>query len=166
MGAEAPPTSGRLAESVLLDSGQRRKLVGFAAARFGIASDEAEDLLQETALQVLLYRSYVRSPEGFVFAVFRARCARFIQERTAQRRVFSEKAPTESTEPALPEGCDDQMALREAFGEISSSCRRLLRAYYIHGQSLREAARTMSLAYSSMAKTISRCLRRLRECLT
>jgi RNA polymerase sigma factor (sigma-70 family) len=166
MGAEAPPTSGQLAEDVLLDAGQRRKLFTFAASRFGIGDADAEDLLQETALQVLLYRSYVRSPEGFVFAVFRARCARFIQERSTQRRVFSEKVPTEATEPAVPECCDEQMALREAFGEISSSCRRLLRAYYIHGQSLREAARTMSLAYSSMAKTISRCLRKLRECLT
>ena len=34
MGAEAPPTTGRLAEDVLLDSEQRRKLFGFAAARF------------------------------------------------------------------------------------------------------------------------------------
>ena len=102
-----------------------------------------------------------------MFAVFRARCARFIQERCAERRVFSETAPAETdAEPATSDPCDEQVALREAFGEISSSCRRLLRAYYIQGQSLREAARTMSLAYSSMAKTISRCLRKLKECFS
>jgi RNA polymerase sigma factor (sigma-70 family) len=165
MGAEAPPTSGRLAEDLLRDAEQRRKLFSFAAARFGIAAEDAEDLLQETAIQVLLYRSYVRSPEGFVFAVFRARCAHFVQERCVERRVFSETSPAEDAQPATIDHCDEQVAIREAFGEISSSCRRLLRAYYIQGQSLREAAHTMSLAYSSMAKTISRCLRKLRECL-
>src|SRR5690349_11876498 len=107
MGAQAPPTSGRLAEDVLLDAEQRRKLFSFAAARFGIAGDDAEDILQETAIQVLLYRSYVRSPEGFVFAVFRARCARFVQERCAERRVFSEAAPAEDHEqPAPSDQCD------------------------------------------------------------
>jgi DNA-directed RNA polymerase specialized sigma24 family protein len=48
--------------------------------------------------------------------------------------------------------------------EISASCRRLLAAYYIEGRSLREAARVVSLQYSSVAKTISRCLKKLRKC--
>jgi DNA-directed RNA polymerase specialized sigma24 family protein len=49
--------------------------------------------------------------------------------------------------------------------EISTSCRRLLAAYYIEGRTLREAARVVALQYSSVAKTISRCLKKLRKCL-
>jgi hypothetical protein len=49
--------------------------------------------------------------------------------------------------------------LREALNEISSKCRRLIHAYYLEGQSLKEAARTVELADSSVARTISRCLR-------
>ena len=40
------------------------------------------------------------------------------------------------------------------FPQLSASCRRILSAYYVEGQSLREAAKPMSLAYSSVAKTL------------
>ena len=69
----------------------------------------------------------------------------------------------EACDPCLPEGVDREFALREALDEISASCRRLLAAYYIEGHSLREAARVVSLQYSSVAKTISRCLKKLRK---
>jgi RNA polymerase sigma factor (sigma-70 family) len=166
MSAEAPPTTGQIAEAVLLDPERRRKLFTYASAHFGIDKNDAEDLLQETALELLRYRSYVRSPEGFVFTVFRTRCARFSGTRRVDHRVFSESTDLASAPQAESEGLDRQLALREAFAEISSSCRRLLSAYYVEGQSLREAAQTMSLAYSSVAKTLNRCLRKLRECLT
>jgi RNA polymerase sigma factor (sigma-70 family) len=166
MAAEAPPTTSQIAEAVLLDPERRRKLFTYASAHFGIDKNDAEDLLQETALELLRYRSYVRSPEGFVFTVFRTRCARFSGARRVDHRVFSESSDLASAPQPESEGLDRQLALREAFAEISSSCRRLLGAYYVEGQSLREAAQTMSLAYSSVAKTLNRCLRKLREYLT
>lgn len=49
--------------------------------------------------------------------------------------------------------------------ELSSSCQRLLCAYYVEGRSLREAARLVSLQYSSVAKTISRCVKKLPVCI-
>ena len=165
MSAEAPPTTGQIAEAVLLDPERRRKLFTYASARFGIDQDDAEDLLQETALELLRYRSLVRSPEGFVFTVFRARCARFSGARRVSHSLLAEESDFASAPRAEPEALDRQLALREAFSELSASCRRILSAYYVEGQSLREAAHTMSLAYSSVAKTLSRCLRKLRECL-
>jgi RNA polymerase sigma factor (sigma-70 family) len=165
MGAVAPPTAGQIAEAVLLDPQRRRKLFRYACLQFGIHEEDAEDLLQETALELLRYRSYVRSPEGFVFAVFRARCTRFSGSRRTRQALFSRSPVEEPAAQAPPADGVEELALREALTEISSSCRRLIRAYYIEGQSLREAAQTMSLAYSSIGKTISRCLRKLRECL-
>lgn len=165
MSAEAPPTTGQIAEAVLLDPERRRKLFTYASSRFGIDKDDAEDLLQETALELLRYRSLVRSPEGFVFTVFRTRCTRFSGARRVSHRALSEGSDLASAPQAEPEIIDRQLALREAFSELSASCRRILSAYYVEGQSLREAAQTMSLAYSSVGKTLSRCLRKLRECL-
>jgi RNA polymerase sigma factor (sigma-70 family) len=165
MAAEAPPTTGLIAEAVLLDPERRRKLFTYASAQFGIGKDDAEDLLQETALELLRYRSFVRSPEGFVFTVFRTRCARFSGARRVNHKVFSESSDVASVPQAESDGLERQLALREAFADLSSSCRRILSAYYVEGQSLREAAQTMSLAYSSVAKTLNRCLRKLRECL-
>ena len=166
MGADAPPPTRQIAEAILLDPARRSKLFAFARSRFGIGSDDAEDLLQETAFELLRHRGYVRSPDGFVFAVFRARCARFVNGARIRREVFAGgPEDAEAPDPCLPDGVDRQLALREALGEISASCRRLLAAYYLEGRSLREAAKVMSLQYSSVAKTISRCLQKLRKCL-
>src|SRR5512143_701934 len=149
MGVDAPPPARQIAEAILLDSARRSKLLAFARSRFGIRSDEAEDLLQETAFELLRHRGYVRSPDGFVFAVFRARCARFVRGAQTHRQVFAAgSTDTEASDSSLSEGVDRQLALREAFGEISASCRRLLAAYYLEGHSLREAARLVALQYS------------------
>ena len=167
MGAEAPPTTGQIAEAVLLDPERRRKLYRYACVQFGINEQDAEDLLQETALELLRYRSYVRSPEGFVFTVFRTRCVRFSNTRRIDHTRFSQPSD-EAVDVPQPEPdslLDVQVALREALSEISSKCRQLIHAYYMEGQSLKEAARTVCLADSSVARTISRCLQKLRECM-
>jgi RNA polymerase sigma factor (sigma-70 family) len=166
MSANAPPSAQQIAE-VLLDQSNRRKLSAYARSRFGIRSDDAEDVLQDTATELLRYRGYVRSPEGFVFTVFRGRCVRYANARRLRRGVFDEdQVACEGSASAFPELIERQVALRQAFNEISSSCRRLLTIYYVEGHSLREAAKLVSLQYSSVAKTISRCVKRLRACLT
>ncbi|MGH9317873.1 MAG: RNA polymerase sigma factor [Thermoanaerobaculia bacterium] len=166
MGAEAPPT-GQFAEAVLLDAPQRQKLLGYARSRFGITVDDAEDILQDTALELLRQRDYVRSPNGFLFAVFRARCVRFVETRRARREIFAGAYNLFEAVPhhAGPEMVDRGVALRQALGEISSTCRRLLSAYYVEGQSLRETAQDTTLTLWGVHKTINRCLRKLRECL-
>jgi len=155
-------------ERVLLDREQRSKLIAYARSRFGIDSDTAEDLLQETALELLRHRTLVRSPRGFVFTVFHARCCRYVRRERAERRVFSADRyppPDENSSPARPEEMDSRLAVRAAFEEISASCRKLLLAYYVEGRSLRESAEAMALAYSGVWKTINRCLKKLRACL-
>jgi RNA polymerase sigma factor (sigma-70 family) len=162
MSVDAPSTPGEIAEAVLLDDEQRHRLFAYAASRFGIGSEDSEDLLQETMLELLRSRTLVRSPAGFVFAVFRARCARFL---AARRAASGSRAVATDSVCLSAEGVDSQVALHEALNEVSSACRQLLCAYYVEGRSLREAARAVSLAYSSVSKTISRCLKRLRKCL-
>jgi RNA polymerase sigma factor (sigma-70 family) len=166
MGADAPPPTRQIAEAILQDRSRRNRLFAYARSRFGIGTDDSEDLLQETAFEILRHRGYVRSPDGFIFAVFRGRCARFARAARIRREVFGYGPGDADASSSFPEWIDRQVALREALCEVSSSCRRLLSAYYIEGQSLREAARVVSLQYSSVAKTISRCLKKLRKCFT
>ena len=156
-------TSRQIAESVLLDPEQRNRLVGYARSRFGIGATDAEDLLQDTALELLRQRTSVRSPGGFVFAVFRTRCCRFLESHGAPREAPSAAPPV--AQPSSVDAEDARVALRVAFRGISTPCRRLLLAYYMEGRSLREAAETMALAYSGVWKTINRCLKKLKECL-
>jgi RNA polymerase sigma factor (sigma-70 family) len=161
------PNARQVAEAVLLDPQQRSRLLGFAWTRFGIAGADAEDLLQDTAVELLRQRGYVRNPDGFAFAVFRARCGHFLDARRRRRELFGEWSG--DTEPAAAgaegETTERRVALREALNGISSTCRRLIAAYYFEGRSLNEAARTLTLTYDVVSRRISRCLQRLRACL-
>jgi len=168
MELETPSPARWVVEAVLLDPNERSKLIRYARVRFGIDSDAAEDLLQETALDLLRQQSLVRSPKGFVFTVFRVRCSRLLRKNVADRRVFAPaepETPRGVSESSDPQAIDSRLALREALEEVSAGCRKLLRAYYFEGRSLREAADVTARAYSGVWKTIDRCLKKLRQCL-
>jgi RNA polymerase sigma factor (sigma-70 family) len=162
---EAPRTPGEVAESVLFDANRRSKLVGYAGSRFGIQEADAEDLLQDTALALLRQRGAVRNPDGYVFAAFRASCARFARARRGRAEHFAEGPADEAAGAAPSADPDRRLALQEALHGISSSCRRLLSAYYVEGLTLTEAAHGFTLAYAVVSRRISRCLQRLRACL-
>jgi RNA polymerase sigma factor (sigma-70 family) len=168
MSAQTPPTAPQVAGALLLDASQRRKLLGYARSRFGIGAEDAEDLLQDTLLQLLRQRDRVTAPEGFVFTVFRLGCSRYLAACSATKGVFvpESESPESAPHPFGPEGMERRITLRQALGGISSTCRRLLCAFYIEGRSLRDTADTLALAKSGVSKTITRCLRRLRACLS
>ena len=160
-------TSHEVAQAVVLDGEQRSKLVAYARARFGIAPEDAEDLLQETALELLRQHTIVHNPRGFTFRVFHRRCCRHIFLRQADRNVF---APAEETveaacDVAALETADRQLTLQRVLETVSSSCRRILLAYYMEGRSLKETAEAIPTPYPGVWNTINRCLRRLRACL-
>jgi RNA polymerase sigma factor (sigma-70 family) len=168
MELEKPSLARSVVETVLLDPHERSRLIGYARLRFGIDRDNAEDLLQETALEVLRQRALIRSPQGFVFTVFHARCSRFLRRNVTDRRLFRSSEPESSPSDSGPPACetiDSRLALQEALEEISAGCRKLLFAYYFEGKSLREAADATARAYSGVWKTIDRCLKKLRQCL-
>ncbi len=159
MSAEVRQTAREVAETLLLESEERGKLLGLARRRYGIPLDAAEDLLQETAVELLQQRQYVQQPRAYLYAVFRFRCFRYLSRQHATRDR-PEDAPDASHEEI-----HQQILVWQALEKVSPSCRRLLAARYLEGQSLREAALTVALAYSGVMKTISRCLQRLRACL-
>jgi RNA polymerase sigma factor (sigma-70 family) len=165
--ASAPRTPRQVAEEVLLDPQRRAKLMRYAQTRFGIGVSDAEDILQETALRLLRQRGLVHKPDGFFFASFRASCARFLD---ARRSSFTRLRGTVGEDESIPDPCgsdeiDRQLALRQALGGISVTCRRLLSAYYAEGLSLSEAAAGFTLTYAVVSQRIHRCLKRLRACL-
>src|SRR5438876_9281809 len=121
-------TSHEVAQAVVLDGEQRSKLVAYARARFGIAPEDAEDLLQETALELLRQHTIISSPRGFTFRVFHRRCCRFIRLRQADRQVSAEQPVETARETAPPEKADRQLTLRRVLETVSSSCRRILLA--------------------------------------
>src|SRR5215813_10301027 len=127
---EAPQTTRQVVETVLLDPQERQKLVGFAYTRFGIGRQDAEDLLQETALELLRQRNYVHNPQAYLFTVFRMRCVRLYRTRKEEGHTVEvpETLPDPSSRPAELERSDKSLAIRQALCRISSACRKLLAA--------------------------------------
>jgi RNA polymerase sigma factor (sigma-70 family) len=164
LGADSPRSTRQVAEDVLVDPGTRARLCAYARARFGIEEPDAQDLLQETALELLHHESYVRKPDGYVFAVFRSRCVGFVRER-ALRRHAGEPAP--DGDPAAPLRDPDRLvALREALAQLSLRCKQLLCAVYVEGRTLTEAAGWFAIAKGSVTRSVSRCIDRLRRTLS
>ena len=81
-------TGPEVAELLLLDQHLVRKLIALAHSRFGIDESDAEDLVQETALEIARSPSLIASPDGFAFQVFHNRCVRFLDRQVKRRRVF------------------------------------------------------------------------------
>lgn len=163
----SPPGSREIVQAVLLDTEQRSRLLAYARSRFGIESEDAQDLLQETALELLRQRTAVRSPRGFTFKVFHLQCCRFLRARQEHRRVFAaaKESPETPCEATALETAHMRIEVRELLKTISSSCRRILLTYYVEGRSLQETAQAIPLPYSGVWSTINGCLRRLRACL-
>src|ERR1700736_701625 len=160
---EAPQTTRQVVETVLLDPHERHKLAAFAYARFGIGQQDSEDVLQDTALELLRQRQYVHSPQGYLFTVFRMRCVRFFRDRKASGVTveIKETMLDPASHPAELEKSDKTLAVRPTLCRIASVCRKLLAAHYIERNILQESAADLARASSGVGNATGRCLKNL-----
>jgi RNA polymerase sigma factor (sigma-70 family) len=161
--AAEPRTGVQAAVGLAGDAAQRLRLVTYAGTRFEIPESEAEDLLQETQLELLRTEALLHRPEGFVFQVFHRRCCQHVRRTLVERRAALGALASRPTD--TPPRLDDEVLLREGLSRISESCRRILVAYYVEGRSLRETAEAFLVPAKSVYTIVNQCLRRLRRCL-
>src|SRR5262249_17846922 len=120
MSVGAPRTPREIVETLLLDPKERRRLLGFARSRYRIPASEAEDILQETAVESVASRQHVWPPRGFLSTVFRARCSRYLSSRTIRESLCG-REEDQCVEAADPhDGLDREVSLREALDKIST----------------------------------------------
>lgn len=155
-------TGFEVAEFLVLDRKLVRKLVALAGSRFGIDEIEAEDLVQETALEIARSPALIASPEGYAFQVFHNRCARFLERRKKTSAVFVETGGWYRT-PAAEENLDEKAIVRAGFARISATCRSLLTSYYVEGTNLKETAARTGHSPKQVWKRLSACLKKLKE---
>ena len=165
--AVQPPLNSRstgfeVAEFLVLDKRLVRKLVVLARSRFGIDEVDAEDLVQETALEIARSPALIASPESYSFQVFHNRCARFRERRTKTSAIFVETRDWDRT-LAAEEKLDEKAILRAGFARISATCRTLLTNYYVEGTSLKETAARTGHSPKQVWKRLSACLKKLKE---
>ncbi|MEO8586718.1 MAG: RNA polymerase sigma factor [Acidobacteriota bacterium] len=158
----SPPGSGPdVAEELLRDPRELARLMRMARLQFGIGADDAQDLLQETALDVMRERAGIRNPRAYVSRVFYMQCCQYVRRAVRTRSRVSEG---ELPDVAAPEGlaAEDQVALYQALGRISPGCRGLLMAHYMDGKGFGEAAAEFGFSEKQAWKRFNACLRKLR----
>ena len=155
-------TGFEVAEFLVLDRKLLKKLVALARSRFGIDEVDAEDLVQETALEIARSPALIASPEGYAFQVFHNRCVRFRERRTKTNAIFVETADWYRT-PETQESLAERAIVRAGFARISVTCRTLLTSYYVEGTSLKETATRTGHSPKQVWKRLSACLKKLKE---
>jgi len=161
----SPTRSGLdVAEETLLDPRELARLTRLARLQFGIGADDALDLLQETALDVVREQAGIRHPRAYVTRVFYMQCCQYVRRAVRSRsRLPGGALP----DVAAPEGlaAEDLLALRQALGRISPGCRGLLMAHYMEGKGFAEAAREFGFSEKQAWKRFNACLKKLRSSL-
>jgi RNA polymerase sigma factor (sigma-70 family) len=158
----ARSTGFQVAEFLVLDRKLVHKLIALARSRFGIDEIDAEDLVQETALEIARSPALIASPEGYAFQVFHNRCARFLERRRKTSAVFVETGDWNRA-PAAEEKLGERAIIQAGFARISATCRTLLTNYYLEGTSLKETAARTGHSPKQVWKRLSACLKKLKE---
>src|SRR5271169_2338457 len=150
-----------VAEQLLLNPREIGRLMRLADLQFGIGHDDAQDLLQEAALDIVREKKNIKSPRGYVTRVFYMQCCQYVRRAVRRRAHEGRLAAFDVAAPdALP--ADERLALEEAMERISPGCRGLLMAHYIEGKGFGEAAIEFGFSEKQAWKRFDACLRKLR----
>ena len=150
-----------VAEQLLLDPREIGRLMRLADLQFGIGRDDAQDLLQETALDIVREKKSIKNPRGYVTRVFYMQCCQYVR-RAVRRRAHEERPTALDVAATVPLAADDLLALEEALGRLSPGCRGLLMAHYMEGKGFGEAAAEFGFSEKQAWKRFNACLRKLR----
>jgi RNA polymerase sigma-70 factor (ECF subfamily) len=133
-------------------------LVGIAIDRFAIPRADAETLVQEIFLQLLLHASRVRDRRAWLIgAVYNA--SKDYLRRAQRVQPLPENAP-EAPDPRyarVKEQWPAELAAREAFSRLTARCQLALRLRYLEGHTIPSIANILDTTAAYAAKLVSRC---------
>ena len=157
----APKSGLDVAEDLLRDRRELARLMRMARLQFGIGADDAQDILQETALDVVRERAGIRHPRAYVTRVFYMQCCQYVRRAVRSRARASEGNALAAAGIEGP-AAEDLLAVRQALERISPGCRGLLMAHYMEGKGFGEAAVEFGFSEKQASKRFDACLRKLR----
>lgn len=143
-----------------------RRIATWFFRRQRIPEEDAEDLIQQTLLVLVVKRHEIRNPDAWVIGTLRNKCRRYWRSRREQRvdRLEDEslRAPVLSLPPEQ-ERADVRRDLELALSRLPERCRLVLRYRYGLGFRASEVAELMKCPAATVRKTASRCLRALQR---
>lgn len=151
---------GKLYETLYTD------LYHFALYRLG-SREEAEDAVQETALEAFRGIGDLKKPESFrswIFTILNARCSRHITSLIRQRSETPIETLPLFLEDFSPDA-DDACRLREAIAALSEEDRQLVLLSVVGGFSGKEIAAILRRPPGTLRSRLHRTLKKLRAVL-
>jgi RNA polymerase sigma factor (sigma-70 family) len=156
-----------LAENIAAEGDLRHRMAAHVQYRFRLSASEVEDVMQDVLLELMRHEEPVRDPEGLAFRILHLRCLQFLRNRGVRAEAPLETAFSPEGDLLAPDAQPDVLVLlRQTLAQASPACRRLIRAHYLEGRTLKETAEALSYASSNVVWTLlDRCIRRLRSAL-
>lgn len=159
-----PRTRLEFAETIAAKGDLCRRMEAHLRYRFRLSAPEVEDVMQDVLLELMRYDEPLREAEGFSFRVLHLRTLQFLRNKGVRREEPIEDDTKTADDWLAPDPRTDvHLLLRQTLAQASPACRRLIRAHYLEGKTLKETAETLSYASSNVVWTLlDRCIRRLR----
>jgi RNA polymerase sigma factor (sigma-70 family) len=138
-------------------------------ARYRVPVVDAEDILQQSFLDLVYKQKSIYNPEAWLLATVRNRCIIYWRKRRSQVCESVDLALLDLlAQPEAPRqsGALLRHDLERVLGQLPKRCRALLRLRYGLGYKPAEVAAALGYQPSSVRKVTSRCLSRLTQQLT
>ena len=159
---EPRPTAAEL--EALIE--RTRRSVTAVLCRYNIPPADAEDVLHEAYLALVMRWDRIDVKEAWLARVVRNLCAQWwrrrLNESLVQMEDFELEALSSSATPAQQQVADRRL-LEQLMAELPARHRRLLMLLFVRGWSRSEAAARTGYELESVGATVRRALTRMRQ---
>ena len=155
-GPDIAASSDPLVEALASVDSRARAMV----RRFGLAPEDADDLIQQVALIYLTKRDEIHNPEPWLLGTLRNQCLSLVRKRYRDLSSRVDRILLEEMAEAR-KGRESTAGLRwdleRALGQLDERCREILQQRYLEDEKPIEIAETMGYRSSGIYKIVERC---------
>jgi RNA polymerase sigma factor (sigma-70 family) len=132
-----------------------------AMAKFGIAPDDAEGLVQDVFATYFMHAASVEQVERYLIGGICNASRKHLQRTGTADALFCDDDPCQATAgDVMLRQLERKQLLSKVFARIGSRCRELLCRYYVRGESTATIAGELDSTPGSVAVTMHKCRKR------
>ncbi|HEX6099846.1 MAG TPA: sigma-70 family RNA polymerase sigma factor [Thermoanaerobaculia bacterium] len=132
-----------------------------AIAKFGIAPDDADGLVQDVFATFFMHAAQVEQVERYLIGGICNAARKHLQKTGRTDALFRSGEPYEATAgDVLLRQLERKQLVAKVFARIGPRCRDLLRRYYVRGESTESISETLDLTRGTVAVNLHKCRKR------
>lgn len=140
-----------------------------AVRGFRFPPEEAEEVLQETMMQVYEHLWDYRGTgplRAWIGAIAQNVARQSLRRRSRHPESSLPQEASDAAQQQALEVVEEALLARAALAQLEAPCREILRKFFVLDQKYADIAREMGIAEGTVASRIARCLARLRQVLS